>query len=347
MVQERSIHHQISWINRFIASSVFIMRHIFPNNHFLKKVNEKNVGSISSSVFQGKHFEVDRITGLSDSDFVKNYLNKGLPVIFEKEAKNWACTKKWSLDFLKSNYGSTEFSVIDSAGLVESSYDKSNGEKEPVLIKKVLAKDYVDAVRAGEKTYLRFCPIMETQPELLADLNHGWLKKMRRCFLGISYQTFIGPKGRKTPLHSETTAFFYVMASGQKKWTLFSPTALALIAPEVQGRGYNFSKVNINEPQPEYPGFSKLTKFVCTLNQGDILFVPAWMWHEVENLTESWGVSYRFTSLRGFLRHPAYFLVRIFLTKPSFFEILYYSFFRNDISTRDKNLLTPRIFLRK
>lgn len=350
----KSIHNEIPWLYRVIGSFCFILQHIAPENRTLGLFRKKNSLAIVRHLKKNrpeqfiKSCAVDRRENLSEEEFVKNYLNKGLPVIFSAEAKNWHCTKKWNLNFLKERYPEDEFSLVDSYGLVETNYDRSMGKDRPVLVGKIKAKDFVDSLANGKKFYLRFCSIMETRPELCDDLDHTWLKKMRRCFLGVSYQTFIGPEKRKTPLHSETTAFFYIMADGEKKWTLYSPSALPLINPEPEGRGYNYTKVNIDRPDPDkYPGFDLLTRYTCHLKKGDILFVPAWMWHEVESLTNAWGVSYRFTSLRGFLHYPAYFIVRMFFSKPSFFEILYYSFFKKDISRRKENLLTPRIFLRK
>ncbi len=347
------VHTQIPFTNRFLGSLYFILQHILQKSERLESWRKKNSTSISSYLKNNYNtiepvVEVPRLSNLSENSFVKNYLNAGLPVIFESAAKNWPCTKKWSLDFLKQNYPDDVFSLIDSAGLVESIYDKSDASNRPKLITKMTAKDFVDAIQNGENHYLRFCPIMETHPELEHDLDQNWLKKMRRCFLGISYQTFIGPSKRKTPLHAETTAFFYIMADGEKKWTLFSPSALSVINPVKEGRGYNYSKVNIENPDLElYPGINLITRFTCHLKKGDILFVPAWMWHEVENVKDGWGLSYRFTSLRGFFKYPGFFLVRLFLTKPNFLEILYYSFFRSDITNRNENLLTPKIFLRK
>lgn len=348
-----NIHREIPFLNRFLSSTYFVLAHAFPKSNLLESARKKNVSSIieklkNHGANEFHTLEVDRHDELSEQEFVKNYLNKGLPVIFTKAAQNWTCTKKWSLDYLKATYPDDEFSLIDSTGLVENDYDMSGGKDRPVLIDKIKASDFVDALARGDKTYLRFCPIMETHPELCDDLDHSWLKKYRRCFLGISYQTFIGPMKRKTPLHSETTAFFYIMADGEKKWTLYSPTALPLINPETEGRGYNYTKLNLDKPDAtKYPGFQYLTRYTCHLKKGDILFVPAWMWHEVESLTNAWGVSYRFTSLRGFLKHPAFFIVRLFFSKPSFLEILYYSFFRSDIAKRKENLLTPKIYLKK
>ena len=344
-------HYQIPFYNRFMGGLNFVLKHAFPQSGFIEKMRTKNVEQIVKNLKSNSGdnvLEVDRRDHLSENEFVKNYLNKGLPVIFNQQAINWECTKKWNFDFLKDKYPNDEFSLIDTTGLVEKNYDKSQGNDYPVLIDKIKAKDFVEAMKRGEKIYLRFCPIMETHPELMDDFDHSWLKKMRRCFLGISYQTFIGPTQRKTPLHAETTAFFYIMADGEKKWTLFSPAALSILNPEPEGRGYNYTRVNLENPDlSKYKGINLLSRYTCHLKKGDILFVPAWMWHEVENVKDGWGVSYRFTSLRGFLRFPTFFIVRLFFTKPSFLEILYYSFFKSDIANRDKNLLTPKIYLDK
>jgi|GEM_PF-1600078 lysine-specific demethylase 8 len=329
---------------------IFVLQHI-TRRRWVEKLRKKNIQWIRRSLersYPAEVINVDRVQDLEEKNFIKNYLNKGLPVIFSGCANDWPCTMKWSLDFLKSQYPEEEFSLIDSTGLVEQEYDQTKENQNPVFIDKIKAKDFVDKTKAGEKPYLRFCPIMETHPELEQDLDQSWLKKMRRCFLGISYQSFIGPSGRKTPLHSETTAFFYVMADGEKKWTLYSPTVFPLLNPEAQGRGYNFSRFNLKDAdESKYPGAKQLHRYECILKKGDILFVPAWMWHEVENITDGWGVSYRMTNLRGFLKHPVFVFIRLFLTKPSFFEILYYSFFKSDIAKRKKNLLTPKIFFKK
>jgi hypothetical protein len=121
-----------------------------------------------------------------------------------------------------------------------------------------------------------------------------------------------------------------------------------LLAPAVTRFGYNYSDVDINNPDLEkYPGVDNLDRYECTLKEGDILYVPAWMWHEVENLTHTWGVSYRFAHLSQTWRQSFTFTFkRYFLTSPSIFSIIYYSFFRSDVAKRKKNLLTPKIFRR-
>jgi lysine-specific demethylase 8 len=345
-----NIHAQIPLKERVISGLVFVLQHVAVNSAFLKKIKNKNVEKICQHLEAQQKFEdlsVDRRESLSEAEFVRSYLNKGRPVIFNKQAADWTCCKKWNLDFFSDYFKEQSFSLIESTGLVEKEFDATKGHNRPVLLDKITGSEFVKTIKQGERKYMRFCPIMETNPELKEALDLNWLKKMRKCFLGISYQTFVGAATRKTPLHSETTAFFYIMADGEKKWNLYSPSAVGIINPEVEGRGYNFSRVNCDNPDlKNYPGFDKLQRYTCHLKKGDVLFVPSWMWHEVYNVTDGWGLSYRFTSLRGFLRYPSYVFIRLFCTSPSFFEVFYFSFFKSDISKRDKNLLTPKIFFR-
>lgn len=341
-------HHQIPLINRLTGSAIFMAKHLRPESSLLEKWRRRNTQRANRALGEvsGMVLPVDRVNKLSKEDFVNNYLKKGIPVIFNQEAIDWNCCQKWDFDFFKSTFQDEVFSIIDSTGLNEQELLEDKNAKE--LIRKDLSgKDFIEGIQQGNPLYIRFCPILETHPHLRSDLNLSWLRKMKECFLGVSYQTFIGANGRKTPLHSETTSFFYVMVTGKKRWSLYSPAALSLINPIPEGRGYNYTHFQSDSPdQDKYPGAEKLHRYVCELEKGDILFVPTWMWHEVENLSDSWGVSYRFTNLRGFLRYPSLAFIRFFLTKPSFLEILYYSFFKSDVGKRTKNPLTPKLFLR-
>lgn len=354
MQKQFNIHHEIAAFNRFCAAIIYLLQSVFPKNTFYEKLRKKNVLYITNHLQKkltakglkgGAVIEVDSHVNLSEEDYVKNYLNKHLPVIFSNQAGNWPCAHKWNLEFLKNEMGDVPIDMYESAGLIEKEFDQSNGRKEPFIIEETTGHDLAISIKEGSKKYLRFSSIMETETHLIDDLDHKWLKKMRKCFMGVGYQTFIGSKGRITPIHAGSTAFFYIMADGEKKWTLFSASSSALMNPTPSARVYNFTNVNINNPDIEkYPGFNLLTRYTCTLKKGDILFVPTWMWHEVENLTHSWGLSYRITSLRGFLRYPPYFLVRIFLAKPSFFKILFSALLAKSSTKAETSQITPQIF---
>ena len=87
---------------------------------------------------------------------------------------------------------------------------------------------------------------------------------------------------------------------GEKKWTLFSAKDSTFLYPEVGDTAYVKSSVNLTNPDREkHPLFLKAQPFIAHLKPGDILYVPPFFWHEVENLSETIAVGYRFSSLRA------------------------------------------------
>ena len=176
---------------------------------------------------------------------------------------------------------------------------------------------------------------METFSELQMDMNLNWLKQMRQCFWGYSYQTFIGGKNKFTPWHCGATAFFFIMVDGTKDWNLYPPNLYPLMDPPNNGYGYFFSNIDTD-------GSNKYVKpYRCTLEKGDILFIPAWMWHKVENKTDSWGISYRFVNIWGIITQPVFSTIRLFFTNPSFFSVM-----RNSLTSKPKKAfnLSPKLF---
>lgn len=327
--EQKKIHHEVPFTNRFISSSLFILKHIFTNNQTLQKIQERNIASAvlkmkAHGMKPGRIVQVDRRKNLSTEEFMKTYHKFNLPVIFEGEAQDWPCTKKWNIDYFANTVGETKIPLLESTGLVEKSMDQSKNGREPVLVEEISANHFVADLKKGLNKYLRFSLVIEQYPKLIEDFNQSWLRKMGPCYLGVGYQTFIGAAKRMTPIHAGPTAFFYIMVDGEKNWRLFSAHSSGILQTVPARRAYIFSEVNVLNPDLEkYPGFDLLTRYEAHLKKGDILYVPSWMWHEVENRTVSWGVSYRITQLRGFLRYYDLAFVRLFFSRPQFFVNLF------------------------
>jgi hypothetical protein len=186
---------------------------------------------------------------------------------------------------------------------------------------------------------------MEENPELIKDLDKKWLKKMQQCFFGTSYQSFIGAKNRSTPLHAGMTASFFIVAEGTKNWDIFPASYYPFFNPPPSGEGYFHSDLNVHTPDTtKYPGVNLLHRYQCQLKKGDILYLPGWMWHNVTNTSETWGVSYRFANIRSLLHQPTLTAVRILFPKLSFIKVIYYSFFSTNLGKRSENLMTPKLY---
>lgn len=302
--------------------------------------NRKNEGLTA-----GRVISVDRIKDLSKSEFIKKYINTHTPVIFDGAAAEWPCTKKWTVDFLNEKYSNEKFPLVTRIGLMEE--NESHDQVETKEFSELISiRDFVKNLRTSGEKYLRFSPLMESKNELIDDLDQAWLKRMRKCFFGVSYQTFIGAKGKTTPLHGgESTSFFTIVAEGEKTWDLVSASYTPFLNPNVDGFGYNFSDLNLESPDlQKHPGANLIHRYRCVLKKGDVLYVPAWMWHQVRNEAESWTVSYRFTNITSIFQQITFVFIRIFFTEPSVLKTIYYSIFRVDLPNRENKLLTPRLF---
>lgn len=349
----KSISHEIARPYRCLAGFIYILQTAFPEISIFERIRKKNVDLAIKSLKkkwkkQGLEeavtLQVDRKKNLSQEEFFKNYYKKNLPVIFDKEALYWPCMK-WSLNYFQNHFPQKEIEIIESSGLVEKEFDRTNGVKEPVVVEKTTAENFINDIKNGEKKYIRFSPLMEDEETLINDLDQNWLKKMRRASFGIGYQTFIGAANRTTPIHGGSTSFFYIMADGEKKWTLFSAYSSMMLNPTRAGRVYNFTDINVKNPDlTKYPGIKYITKLECHLEKGDILFVPAWFWHEVDNLTDSWGLSYRMTSIRNFMAYPSFVFARVFFSKPSFFKIFFNAVIMKRTNKKESSIITPKIF---
>jgi hypothetical protein len=343
--------NQISWPLQLLSNLLFLVKKMAPNHKLLKKVCDYNVALVIKNIKKklakegrsiGQRIEVQRINNLSEKDFVSFYLKKQIPVIFNQEASSWGCCSNWNLDLIKNKFPEKEFNVIEWPD------QSQEGAARDKISRKITGSDFVNSIREGKNLYLRVCPILEEEPALLADINQNWLNRMQRCLFGVAYSSFISSGGVEAPVHNESTSFFYIMAEGEKKWTLYNANSFLLLGIEPERLAYNYSNINLKQINFEkYPGADLLDRYECLLKKGDILFVPSWTWHYVETLKESWGLSYKFSSLRCFLSNFTFSFSRILISSPNIFSTLYYSFINNNYDKRSQGSLVPKLFIKR
>ena len=129
--------------------------------------------------------------------------------------------------------------------------------------------------------------------------------KLYSCML------WFGPRGTVSPLHYDPLDNLLMQVVGTKRVLLYPRTA-GLTDDDIDnnrtmsfaeqgawtyagsgGTQYNTSPVNVEEPDlAKYPLFASSPPAIeCTLNPGDVLFIPAKWWHHVRSLTRSVSVN--------------------------------------------------------
>lgn len=309
---------KIQLVDRFKANSFLLAEQILGSKRFDRALGgvkrrflNRLTDRLAVTTLHHTPSEVDIRTGLSPEEFRREYFLRSRPVIFRGAARAWPCCQKWNLDFFSVAYGQSDLLLVDAKGLTT----REDSSRYQFLSLRELVGD----IRGGGDKYLRFSPLLHDNPQLASDLDLDWLGRMRggRTF-GNTYYMFIGGKGRKTYLHADQPCNLYVQVTGEKKWTLYAPEDSVCLYPEVTNTAYVKSPVNLDAPDPRrFPLFQHARAMTAHLQPGDVLYVPPHVWHQVENLSDSIAVGYRFSSLRAALNSSVTFsLIRILSTNP-------------------------------
>lgn len=237
------------------------------------------------------------------------------PLVFRGAAKDWPCCRNWNLDFFREKYGTTQIILNDNVGLIE--------EGKPQSFGKMTLADYIDAIRRGESLYLKFArDIIEDNPSLKDDLDLGWLrsKRLRWSFHNREeILMFMSRAGTLTPMHAGVSGNLFIQVAGQKTWTMYDASDRFYLDARTERTFYYFTKFDPRNIDGDAFPLSKFaTRSQITLEAGDVLWVPPFVWHHVYNPTDSIGVTYRVMSLSAAFRASFLLMTLIFFaTRPN------------------------------
>lgn len=228
-------------------------------------------------------FEVPRVR-VDDPDF--RLTDHRRPVILEGFLADSPVVRRWSFDHLAERHGTTKVKVVEpTASGVRASYEE--------------LACYIADVRSGAGKYVMgSASFFESNGELLEGFDLPRLQRMigRRI---IRLETFIGTRETGSSFHCAAIGNLFCQVHGEKRWRLVPPAWSPWMYPEF---GRNPYAVHVTSPirteryaeqHDAYPLFERAPIHHAHLRPGDVLFNPAWWWHEVENLGETIGVPIR------------------------------------------------------
>lgn len=326
---------------------VFLLEHYFPNSQRLKAARERARSRVVQhlrTTGPGTVVQADRRSDLTPAEFHRNYLSKGMPVVFEREALKWPLGV-WSFDYFKQRYGDETIKLVQRKG-VAADEEVVNGRE---FSEELNFGAFLDQIESGGGKYMRFSPLLEKFPELIDDFDHDFFRRMSGNNFGLTYQMFMGGADTFTPLHNAMTGFFFVNVCGVKRWELISNKFLAVLNPSADGFGYNHSRAQADMSNAdEFPGLECIDRIQVVMQPGDVLFLPSWRWHSVKNDSSTIGIRCGFIYPKGMLTEAfTLSFVRLFAARnPSTLEALYYVLFKRNLPERDKWLLTAKLIRR-
>ena len=229
------------------------------------------------------------------------------PVLIEGGMKSWPAFSRWTLDYLIERAGSCEVSIrnyTENVGVPRHLW------KRYCEMQKTTFGAYLEKIRAGtaKSIYLAQINIPKELKPLLADIE----KPRFLNYASLDPVIWIGPGGHVEPLHFDTAHSVIGEVVGRKRVLLFSPKNYFALYPFPVWSpiGSTFSRVDVDNPDLAlFPRAAERHAIECTLEAGDVLFIPAGWWHQVYCLdTHAVSVTYfcerRSTELFADLKDP-------------------------------------------
>lgn len=229
---------------------------------------------------------VDKISGVSAKDFVRDYLNKSQPVILKDFiSKDSACWSKWSYDYFKEIAGGEMINVYGKE-------EESQNYAASPPVGKMTFGEYLDKISAGPTELRLFLfNLLKIRPELKKDVVYNDVTG-GKVLQGLPFM-FFGGEGSATRNHFDIdmSHVFISQFQGYKRIWLFPNNQSDLMYK----LPYNFHSIaNLKTSSiDDYPALKYLDGYEAIIGPGETCYMPAGWWHYIQYETEGYSISVR------------------------------------------------------
>jgi hypothetical protein len=253
---------------------------------------------------------IERVEVRSAADF-RRRMAEARPFIVTGEATSWDACKRWNIDYFRSAAGHREVEV--------EVYPEHYFDFKPSRNVRMSMDEYLDLLvtsgASGVKHYLAGRPIQRMLPELARDipLPSFFDDELKEAFSPEQLQrrlmamhVFIGRDCASPAHYHPWQQAILCQIHGKKRVVLYSPEQ----TPAMYARSWYrphafFSDVNFADlDYQQYPALRNAEPVECTLNAGEILFIPIHWWHVVFGLDLSASVTMFWDAPFGDWRFP-------------------------------------------
>jgi hypothetical protein len=224
--------------------------------------------------------------------FAEKFFARQMPAIVTDATADWGMSGRWSPEYLSSLIGGKQVTVSVSAS-GKFGYDQSGKETSANFVDERMS--FAEAARqvaAGDgsrQLYIMQQSIPMQFPELMREIRiPQWVPNV----LETSINLWFG-RGSVTPLHYDATNNFFAQQYGVKHWTIFSPADTPHVYPHpIDSKMAHLSSVDLDNPDlRNQPNFSLARPIRFTVHPGELLYLPAFWWHQVRSPEVATSVS--------------------------------------------------------
>ena len=223
-------------------------------------------------------------------EFFQKYISDfRKPVIITGAINNWKALSLWNADYLNTALGDKKVNVAVSKtktfqGTIEDGFAKID---EPMKFSEFINLLELNRNSIDIYYYLQQSSIPILFPELVKDIDYPIYcdnKLINNNIVNI----WLGSGGNISPLHYDQYDNLLAQVRGRKRIVLFEPKQTAFLYPfPVDSKIYHLSQIDIDRPNlKQFPDFIKSRSCECTLEPGEILFIPTFWWHQVYTLDD-------------------------------------------------------------
>ncbi|MCR9073192.1 MAG: cupin-like domain-containing protein [Alphaproteobacteria bacterium] len=232
----------------------------------------------------------ERTTLPTAEEFRREYVARSRPLVIRGGIRDWPAFRDWTPEFLAGKVGENEVNVQQSpTGIFGLDPEKGGPRYQEIS---TTLGEYVwtmmDAEDDGIRYYVQRVNIPDRLPELMEDFAVPDYVDASKVYL---INLWLGPAGNVTTLHYDTPNNFLAQVRGRKRLKMFSPWQARRLYP-CRSKAYNMSQVNIEAPDLDrFPRFKDVTMHEVEIEEGDLLFIPTYWWHQVYSLTAGISVN--------------------------------------------------------
>ncbi len=237
---------------------------------------------------------VDRVSGLTPTQFKTRYMDSRLPVIlplseylditpFPDQKSTVACLGHYPVH-----------AIEDYVTLFQRTQHLRQNPKSCSV------EDYLNTIKADPHTSLRV--LEEPAPEPLLEKTGTPSLVECRPESKVSSQLFITPRGHTSPMHFDGDHNHILLAQlmGRKQIFIAPVYSAIKLMPVLHQSWLQFQ----NMPERLLDEYVEASEgWIITLEPGDMLYLPMMIWHQVTSLDNSLSLHFRFgcTSENAFL----------------------------------------------
>ena len=285
--------------------SVYAYRHFVDRNHLLgvKRRVEASLLEQSRVHGEGELGDIPRVPAdtISVEEFQSVYVEGNIPVVLEGFARDWPAVRKWSPEYFKEQFGHQSVRArADSRSVTDFTLEDTS------------LADLIDDICAGGKMSANgWEDFFNNNPQLREDLGIANMgdylvhKKNRKGIKGrilgriLSTQMFMQNQTCCTGWHCASGVNLFANIYGRKRWLMAAPRHMIWMYPVIhRDLHVHLSHVDHRKTHAElaaegYELYQYVPKYTTVLEPGDVIYVPLWWWHAVDNESVAIGVAHR------------------------------------------------------